>query len=95
MMSHTHIGSKHNSSLVVVDHEPEVALEILENAVGRDGASVPEGAVGLNNKHGLIADLWQPILLVECAQIVQTSKENAVHIIQTAKQPETEVQILD
>lgn len=87
MMNLTYTGSKHNTRLVVIDHKPEIALEILKNLMGRHRASVTQSAVGLDNKHGLIANLWKPILLVECAQIVQSSKENAVHIIQTTEQP--------
>lgn len=41
MVDFTYIGSKHNSSLVVIDHKPEIAFEILKNLVGRDRPSVP------------------------------------------------------
>lgn len=54
----------------VDDHEPVVAVEVLEDLISRVRPAVAEGPVRLDHEHGLVGYLGQAVLSDETAKVV-------------------------
>lgn len=89
-----HQSSEDTPGFAVVDNKGEAAFHVLDHLISWVRAPVPEGAVGLDHEHGLVAALAQPVLSIEGEEVVQASHEQAVYIIEPTEQPAIPTKII-
>ena len=68
-------SSKYSPSFAVIDDKGKASFKILHHLISWVWAPVPQGPIRFNHEHGFIAPLRQPILPIQCAQVVQTPHE--------------------